>query len=397
MASLVAMAANRIPEQRHRNYGTVSKEEKLDKQCFLVWFHSFVKRCFTKNIYCPSIYSYLASSCMGVEWESGALPDEVLEKHMLYSSALREDLLYVTSHDENLCNIVAIAKCGFSAVHNIINLACPIVKTRVPDTTLLIFKEGTCITRHVKHVHEYVLQSALVGISMSDWQQWQIIVRGLPTKVRTMLDTSAISEISQPGFDRETNLPFNLCLENAAAFIMSECSDKGMTKDISAAKAPKFIDHAQVLKFYAKAKKCFYCGDDHLKSDCPKYKLVDKKTGVEKPPYIKPPFVKKNINEISSEIPLGEDVVDEIDDSKDEVDIVDMAQQFISSMNLKDEDEDEDDNIDDSSLDSGMPYSFIASMAEHLDIDHAVPFCRDCNSYDHPTSKCPLNVVDSSM
>jgi len=92
---------------------------------------------------------------------------------------------------------------------------------------------------------------------------------------------------------------------------------------------------------------------------------------------------------------MGEDVVDEIDDSKDEVDIVDMAQQFISSMNLGDEDE--DDNIDDSSLDSGMPYSFIASMAEHLDIDHAVPFCRDCNSYDHPTSDCPLNVVDSSM
>jgi len=34
---------------------------------------------------------------------------------------------------------------------------------------------------------------------------------------------------------------------------MSECSDKGLTKDISApAKAPKFVDHAQVLKFYAK-------------------------------------------------------------------------------------------------------------------------------------------------
>jgi hypothetical protein len=185
-------------------------------------------------------------------------------------------------------------------------------------------------------------------------------------------------------------------LENAAAFIMSECSDKGMTKDISAAKAPKFIDHAQVLKFYAKAKKCFYCGDDHLKSDCPKYKLVDKKTGAEKPPYVKPPFVKKNINEISSNIPLEEDVVDEIDDSKDEVGIDDdMAHQFISSMNL--EDEDEDDDIDDSSLYSGMPYSFIASISTDLDIDHAVPFCRDCNSYDHSTSACPSNVVDSSM
>jgi len=85
---------------------------------------------------------------------------------------------------------------------------------------------------------------------MSEWQQWQILVRSLPTKIRTMLDTSAISEISQPGFDRGKNLRFNLCLENAAAFIMSECSDKGLTKDISIPKAPKFINHSQVLKFY---------------------------------------------------------------------------------------------------------------------------------------------------
>jgi len=58
---------------------------------------------------------------------------------------------------------------------------------------------------------------------------------------------------------------------------------------------------------------------------------------------------------------------------------------------------DEDDDIDDSSLYSGMPYSFIASISTDLDIDHAVPFCRDCNSYDHSTSACPSNVVDSSM
>ena len=73
MASLLAMATNKIPEQLHQNYGTVSEEEKLDSKCFLVLFHSFVKR------YCPSIFSYLATSCMGVEWEYGALPDEVFE------------------------------------------------------------------------------------------------------------------------------------------------------------------------------------------------------------------------------------------------------------------------------------------------------------------------------
>ena len=182
---------------------------------------------------------------------------------------------------------------------------------------------------------------------MSEWQQWQVLIRGLPMKIRTMLDTSAISEISQPGFDKDKNLPFNLCLENAAAFIMSECSDKGLTKDISVPKAPKFVDHAQVLTFYAKAKKCFFCGDDHLKSDCPKYKLVDKATGVEKPPFDKSNVgfqraIKKSVHEISSDLPLGEDVTEingtfpdaEVDDN-DGIDIVDMAQQFISRTIMK--------------------------------------------------------------
>ena len=93
-------------------------------------------------------------------------------------------------------------------------------------------------------------------------------------------------------------------------------------------------------------------------------------------------------------------VVDEVDDTNDEVDVVDMAdlaQQFISSMNLDDDIEDEDDDIDDSSLSSNMPYSFIASMTEYLDINHAVPFCHDCNSYYHSTSDCSLNVVDNTM
>ena len=66
-------------------------------------------------------------------------------------------------------------------------------------------------------------------------------------------------------------------------------------------------------------------------------------------------------------------------------------------MNLDDDIEDEDDDIDDSSLSSDMPYSFVASMTEYLDINHAVPFCRDCNSYDHSTSDCSLNVVDNTM
>ena len=53
----------------------------------------------------------------------------------------------------------------------------------------------------------------------------------------------------------------------------------------------------------------------------------------------------------------------------------------------------QDDN-DESSVNSNMPYSFIASMTEHLDVDYAVPFCRDCSSYGHSTPECPLNVVD---
>jgi len=49
-----------------------------------------------------------------------------------------------------------------------------------------------------------------------------------------MLETSATNEISQPGFDRLKNLPFNLRIENAAAFVFSKCINKGLLSDISA-------------------------------------------------------------------------------------------------------------------------------------------------------------------
>jgi len=128
---------------------------------------------------------------------------------------------------------------------------------------------------------------------------------------------------------------------------MSECSDKGLTKDISAPKPPKFVDHAQVLKFYAKAKKCFFCGNNPLKSDCPKYKFIDKATGIEKPPFDKSKVcfqkvINKSVHEISSDLPLGEDVTeingtfpDAETSDNDEMDIVNMAQQFISVLNLE--------------------------------------------------------------
>jgi len=40
-------------------------------------------------------------------------------------------------------------------------------------------------------------------------------------KVCSILETRTANEISQPGFDRLTNLPFNLRSENAAAFVLS--------------------------------------------------------------------------------------------------------------------------------------------------------------------------------
>jgi len=145
---------------------------------------------------------------MGLEWESGGLPDEILDKYMIYSTALKQDLLYVTSLDENYSSIVSILKCDFSALHNLIKLACPILKDQVPDTALLIYKEAKCINHHVKQVHEYVLQSKLFGISMLEWQQWQVLIRGLLMTIRTILDTSAISEISQPGFEKDKKFSF---------------------------------------------------------------------------------------------------------------------------------------------------------------------------------------------
>jgi len=162
-----------------------------------------------------------------------------------------------------------------------------------------------------------------------------------------MLKTSASNEISQPGFDRSKNLPFNLHTKNAAAFVLSECINKGLLKDISAPKKSQVIEHAQILKYFAKTKKCFYCGENHLKNDCDKYILVyilvDKKTRQEKPPYVKPPFIKKNINEVTVDEPKDTD--DDVDiqypsaeiDEYDEItseEMEDVEKQFISVLNL---------------------------------------------------------------
>jgi len=36
LASLLALASDRIPEQRHQNFGTATKESRIDKEYFLV-------------------------------------------------------------------------------------------------------------------------------------------------------------------------------------------------------------------------------------------------------------------------------------------------------------------------------------------------------------------------
>jgi len=113
---------------------------------------------------------------MGHERDSGGVPDEVLNKHVQFSAALKENLLFITSKLDKYHNIVSISKCGFSGIHNIIRLACQILKDQVPDTSLLTYKDGSDITQHVKRVHEYILQCKLVGIVLTEYQQWQNLI-----------------------------------------------------------------------------------------------------------------------------------------------------------------------------------------------------------------------------
>ena len=84
-----------------------------------------------------------------------------------------------------------------------------------------------------------------------------------------MLETSASNEIALAGYDRETNLPFNLRIKSAASFILSEVMKKRMKKHIVPPKKSKVIDHAKILRFFAKTKRCFYCQKEHLAQDCP--------------------------------------------------------------------------------------------------------------------------------
>ena len=47
---LLTIASNRIPEQCHRNFGTVTKEVMIDTECFLVWYANLMRRSMGKNI-----------------------------------------------------------------------------------------------------------------------------------------------------------------------------------------------------------------------------------------------------------------------------------------------------------------------------------------------------------
>jgi len=224
-----------------------------------------------------------------------------------------------------------------------------------------------------------------------------------------MLETSASNEISQPGFDRSKNPPFNLRIENAAAFVLSECIDKGLLKDISAPKKSQVIEHAQILKYFAKTKKCFYCGENHLKNDCDKYILVDKKTRQEKPPYVKPPFVKRNINEVTVDEPKETD--DDVDiqypsaeiDEYDEItseEMEDVEKQFISVLNLDCDVFDESEYNCVSAVRNGLandgPDIFDEEgLQQILSLQDTIPYCRECSSYDHLTANCPKTTVQN--
>jgi hypothetical protein len=329
---LTTIAEGKIPEERHRNYGTASKETLLDTSCFLVWYENFVKRCLGKNIYCPCLRAFMPNSCMGIEWETGGVPDELIEKYALLSNALKEDLMYSASKQESILNIISLARCGFSALHNVIRLACPLIKERVPNSNLLNYPDGKDISVHVKRVHEYILQSTYVGINIAPFQQWQLIIKMLPHALRAMLETSASNAISLARYDRDSNdpdIPFNLKIENAASFILSEAMNKGMTKHLVPPARSKVIETAQILKFFAnKPKRCFYCQEEHLASDCPKYHLVDKKTGAKKL-FVKrefpaKDFTKKPPRKTIAEIGVDDaspdtdlDVLSNIDESQD--------------------------------------------------------------------------------
>lgn len=275
----------------------------------------------------------------------------------------------------------------------------------MPNTSLLTYPDNSNITLHVKRVHEYILQFKLVGILLTEYQQWQNLIRGLTIKVRSMLETSASNEISQPVSDRSKNLPSKLRIKNAAAFVLSGCIDKGVLKDISAPKKSTIVEHAQIFKYFAKKKKCFYCGDDRLKNNCDKYVLVDKETRQDKTPYV--PASKKDIHEIAlDERQHGEDDETEVefhvqppsmeidsypDITSDKIELVEK--QFVSILNLdydafeeskyncvtaiKDEDSNDEESFDEHALQQIMAFQ------------DAIPICLECSSYEHLTIDCP--------
>ncbi len=281
--SLVLLTETRIPQARHRNVSPIAQEDVMDRKRPLLWWSRFEIRCYERGIYCPHWKGFDVTSCMGTEWELGNLPDGIYDRHQMYKTALKVDLLFVCSRpqDKDLSELVSGSVCGFSALYNLMSLLCKVFTDDLVNQDLLVWKSGVSIPAHIGNVQEFILQSAVVGATYTSYKQWLMCIKFLPVRIMNALLVSGDCLIQGTvGCDKVDNLPYEMHLVNAAQYIMRVMDLQGYTLPTSVkssdGQALQPDPVSGMMAVSSRPLKCWGCGKNHHISDCTTHHIVPK-------------------------------------------------------------------------------------------------------------------------
>ncbi len=446
--ALTSLAAARIPQHRHRNIAPLDTKDAVDRNRPLLWWKKFELRCVERHIYCPHWKGYDPTSCMGLEWEMGNLPDGIYDNHEEYKSALKADLLFVCSKDTILQEMVDSSDCGFSALHNLMKFLCKVFITRIANQSLLIWKAGVSIPSHLGNAQEFLLQSEVVGTTFSKYQQWLCCLQFLPLKIKLALTQEGNGLIRDtPGADKENTLPYDMQLQNASSFILSVMYEQGLTLPSAIASqnpTRAIINPTSGLMAVSNHRpnlRCLGCNGPHHIKNCDSYEIVRKKPSPYQPRASTPagqpqphrasrsdqrqvngvswsdqtpvdesaqdtPVVDHDVPDVSS----GEDVSSPSTDHHPEehtlvttVNLADPSVVAEDMLGLGDIEEHVHVNDEDQFDFSGVFAAIVKDNDDNgLENDHLmdprqrVPFCTICKRYDHWDVTCPQGQVQSS-
>ena len=428
--TLESIATTKIPDERKRNYGTVSAYEAFDPICILGWYKNLESRCLRNGIYIPPLRTFLRQSYMGAEWESDFCPKDLYEKGTQMDVGVIADLRYLCSKFPDLMQTLMASIYGYQTLKSIMTRYCAVLKDDgIANQKHLNYKHGDSIPRRAQKVREYILSSNFLGSQFSKYQEFKMMIGNFPPKHRDFLETKATLLInSNLTFDKDKNIPFELTIEQCATWILVTFEEGGVPipsatptvrRSIAAidSKTTDIMTDTPSDEFLEKCidamrkRECWGCkSPDHTLDKCPthgitsKSNMVDNSKVVKREPFKRDvPFKKhgKRVNAVVTDDikpdslaneTSGEDLCTTFGHLNDEepTEVQDLDEHMVRriAMEMKDDYNACTSNPFDTDLDFRYDDEYNCQDATINAID-VHEFCYQCGSPDHTHRACP--------